>query len=172
MSYETQYVIRANKGHAYIRDPTTNRLKELVHAKKIEIKWKMDVDKIIRLGSNIYNHIPGAIEYTGSMELYYCSDYFLKRYIEYAQGIAPPPFFDMQIENGEITDGGNNIGRHHVLLKGVLINSGLGAYLGNDTQLVTDTSECTIENMELIEAFQDYKGFDLGNKHTKGYGRI
>lgn len=153
MSYETKYVLRANQGHAFFRDKK-NCLREL-YAKKIEVKMKTDVDKIIELGKNTYSHIPGAVEITGNMEVYYCSDYIFQQYLEYAQGKSYPPFFDLHIQNSSILNGNSYIGNRHVIVKGVFLSSILGGYVGQDTQIITDSMDFTAEGLELSEAFQE-----------------
>ncbi len=91
---------------------------------------------------------------TGTMTMYYCTSYFRKMMLEYANS-GVDTYFDLYIEN---EDPSSEIGAQRIWLKRVNINTvNIGRLDTNSTEL-SETIDFTFDGVEILESFDEVEG--------------
>lgn len=91
---------------------------------------------------------------TGTMTMYYCTSYFRKMMLEYAnKGIDT--YFDLYIEN---EDPSSEIGTQRIWLKRVNINTVNIGKLNTDSTELSETIDFTFDGVSILESFDEVEG--------------
>lgn len=136
MANLNEFLIRSNVGMAYYREGNITR--KLMEATKIEVNVTVEVHDYLPLGTLVMKHYPGSVSIKGSMELYYCSTFFVNKIKEYKDH-GTPFYFNLQVINGK-TDS-SSTGRQNITFVNVLMNNVPITLLGTDTNAITGTLE-------------------------------
>ncbi|MCD8159406.1 MAG: phage tail tube protein [Clostridiales bacterium] len=91
---------------------------------------------------------------SGTMNMYYCTSYFRKMMLEYANS-GVDTYFDLYIEN---EDPSSEIGTQRIWLKRVNINTVNIGKLNTDSTELSETIDFTFDGVEILESFDEVEG--------------
>lgn len=158
MGYLNQILLRANQGMAFYVDTESNTVRKMVEARRIEASYNIDINSYQELGNQTIQHYPGSIEIRGTMELYICSTYFIKKIEEYRKGGATFTF-DLQIQNGIMEDQSSynrNIGYQDITLQNILLSRVPITALGLDSSASSGSFEFVADGLVVNQSFNNY----------------
>jgi hypothetical protein len=127
---------------------------EMIYVRNIEAVIKKNKSEIKVLGQTGAKHKANGWKGTGKMNLYYVTSYFRKMMSEYVKN-GVDTYFDLHIIN---EDPSSDIGKQHIWLKKVNIDSIVIAKLNiNSTELDEDV-EFTFDDIEIMTEFDQIVG--------------
>lgn len=127
---------------------------EMIYCRNIEAKIEKKKSEIKVLGYTGSKHKANGWSGSGKMNMYYVTSYFRKMMLDYIK-TGKDTYFDLHIIN---EDPSSDLGRQHIWLKQVNINSiVIGKLDINSTELDEDV-EFTFNGVELLQEFDEAVG--------------